>query len=205
MIRQIEPQLSVTMAVEEHAMAESLVVFTIGHSNHSPNHFLDLLRCHQIQAVVDIRSVPFSRYAPHFNSPALQLLLQQCDIQYVFAGEVLGGRPSDPMFYKTGAIPEGKADFLSIVDYPAIAQQPWFQRGVQRLVDIASTRATAIMCSEENPLRCHRHHLIENSLRDRDAKVVHIRRDGTLEIIGPEDTEPAEVPPPQLALAGFDE
>ena len=78
-------------------MAESLVVFTIGHSNHPPNRFLDLLECHQIQAIVDVRSVPFSRYAPHFNGPELQLLLQQCGIQYVFAGEVLGGRPSDPM------------------------------------------------------------------------------------------------------------
>jgi uncharacterized protein (DUF488 family) len=193
------------MAMEEHAMAESLVVFTIGHSNHPSDRFLDLLECHQIQAVVDVRSVPFSRFAPHFNGPELQLLLGQRGIQYVFAGEVLGGRPSDPMYYKTGAIPEGKADYLSIVDYPAIAQQPWYQRGVQRLVDIAATRATAIMCSEENPLRCHRHYLIENSLRDRDAKVVHIRRDGTLEMIGSEETEPAAVQSPQLALAGFGE
>jgi uncharacterized protein (DUF488 family) len=158
---------------------------------------LDLLRRHQIQAVVDVRSVPFSQYAPHFNRPELQSLLQQCGIQYVFAGEVLGGRPSDPMYYKTGAIPEGKADYLSLVDYPAIAQQPWYQRGLQRLVDIAITRPTAIMCSEEDPLRCHRHHLIENSLRDRDAKVVHIRRDGT-----PEEID-AEAPTPQLALVGF--
>jgi uncharacterized protein (DUF488 family) len=193
------------MAMEEHAMAESLVVFTIGHSNHPSDRFLDLLECHQIQAVVDVRSVPFSRFAPHFNGPELQLLLGQRGIQYVFAGEILGGRPSDPMYYKTGVIPEGKADYLSIVDYPAIAQQPWYQRGVQRLVDIAATRATAIMCSEENPLRCHRHYLIENSLRDRDAKVVHIRRDGTLEMIGSEETEPVAVQSPQLALAGFGE
>ena len=186
-------------------MAESLVVYTIGHSNHSPNRFLDLLRCHQIQAVVDVRSVPFSRFAPHFNGPELQLLLEQRGIQYVFAGEVLGGRPSDPMYYKTGAIPEGKADYLSIVDYSTIAQQPWYQRGVQRLVDIAATRATAIMCSEENPLRCHRHHHLESSLRDRDANVVHIRRDGTLEMISSEETEPAAVQSPQLTLAGFDE
>jgi uncharacterized protein (DUF488 family) len=191
------------MAVEEHAMAESPVIFTIGHSNHSSDRFFDLLERHQIQAVVDVRSVPFSRFAPHFNGPELQLLLEQRGIQYVFAGEVLGGRPSDPIYYKNGAIPEGKADYLSIVDYPAIAQQPWYQRGVQRLVDIAATRSTAIMCSEENPLRCHRHHLIENSLRDRDAKVVHIRRDGTLETIRSEETEPTAVQSPQLALTGF--
>lgn len=184
-------------------MAESLVVYTIGHSNHPPDHFLDLLHRHQIQAVVDVRTSPYSRFAPHFTGNALRLLLQQHDIQYVFAGENLGGRPSDPMYYRDGVVPEGKADYLNLVDYPAIARQEWFQRGVQRLLDIAATRVTAIMCSEENPLRCHRHHLIEGSLCEREATVVHIRKDGSLETVDPGAGE-EEAPSPQLALAGFD-
>lgn len=186
-------------------MAESFLVFTIGHSNHPPDRFLDLLERHSIQAVVDVRSVPYSRFAPHFNGPEIQMLLQQRGIQYAFAGEVLGGRPSDPMCYRDGVIPKGKADYLSLVDYPAIAQQRWFQRGVQRLLDIAATRATAIMCSEENPVRCHRHHLIEGSLRERGATVVHIRRDGALETVEPGEAGATAIPSPQLALTGFSE
>lgn len=191
------------MDCEEDAMAESLVVYTIGHSNHPADHFLELLSRHQIQAVVDVRTSPYSRYTPHFNDTALQPLLHQHGIEYVFAGNALGGRPSDPAYYIAGVVPEGKGNYLKLVDYPAIAQQDWFQRGVQRLLDIARTRATAIMCSEEDPQRCHRHHLIEGSLRAQGASVVHIRKDGSLETIDPGET--SEASPPQLVLLGFDQ
>ena len=182
-------------------MAESLVVYTIGHSNPPADDFLELLGRHQVQAVVDVRTSPYSRYTPHFNGKALPPLLHQHGIEYVFAGNVLGGRPSDPAYYKAGVVPEGKSNYLKLVDYPAIARQEWFQCGIQRLLDIAGTRATAIMCSEEDPQRCHRHHLIEGSLRERGASVVHIRKDGSLQTIAP--GEPEEASPPQLALLGF--
>ena len=183
-------------------MAESLVVYTIGHSNHPADHFLALLSSHQIQAVVDVRTSPYSRYTPHFNSTALQTLLPQHGIEYVFAGNVLGGRPSDPALYKAGVVPEdGKGNYLKLVDYPAVARQEWFRRGIQRLLDIAGTRAAAVMCSEEDPRRCHRHHLIQGALRERGASVLHIRKDGSLETIDPEAA--SGKPPPQLALHGF--
>jgi uncharacterized protein (DUF488 family) len=188
---------------EEDAMAESLVVYTIGHSNHPADLFLELLSRHQIQAVIDVRTSPYSRFTPHFAGKALHPLLQQHGIEYVFAGEVLGGRPSDPAFYKAGVVPEGKGNYLKLVNYPAIVRQEWFQRGIQRLLDIAKTRATAIMCSEEDPQRCHRHHLIEGPLRERGASVVHIRKDGSLETIEPGETSKASAP--QLALFGFSE
>jgi uncharacterized protein (DUF488 family) len=188
---------------EEDAMAESLVVYTIGHSNHPADHFLELLSRHQIQAVIDVRTSPYSHYTPHFTGKALQPLLRQHSIEYLFAGEVLGGRPSDAALYKAGVVPEGKGNYLKLVDYSAIARQEWFQRGIQRLLDIAGTRATAVMCSEEDPQRCHRHHLIEGSLRKRGATVLHIRKDGSLETIDPKETSDASSP--QLALLGFGE
>jgi uncharacterized protein (DUF488 family) len=199
----IEPRISATMVSEECQMAEPILIFTIGHSNHPADHFLGLLQRHQIQAVIDVRTSPYSRFAPHFNGRALEQLLDPHGIEYVFAGEVLGGRPTDPMYYRTGVVPVGKADYLNLVDYPAVAQQRWYQRGVQRLLDIAATRLTAIMCSEEDPLRCHRHHLIENSVRGRGASVVHIRKDGSLTTVAPGLTE-AMQESPQLALSGFD-
>ena len=163
-------------------MGDKMRVYSVGHSNLSTNVFLALLEKFGIQTVVDVRSAPYSRFAPHFNQSCLNRLLNEHGIQYFFAGKVLGGRPTDPDCYRTGVVPEGKADYLTLVDYPAVARQDWYQRGVKRLLDIAAKQATAVMCSEEDPHRCHRHHLIEPSLREHGVELLHIRRNGSLEI-----------------------
>ena len=172
-------------------MEVSSVIYTIGHSNHTAESYLALLCEHNIEVVVDIRSIPYSRYCPHFTGPNLEMLLQAHDIDYTFAGEYLGGRPRLPEFYKSRTIPTGKADYLKLVDYDAVAQASWFQRGLRRLLEISETARTAIMCSEENPLQCHRHHLIETSLRDLGTRVIHIRRNGALEELTHEDASNA--------------
>ena len=84
-------------------------LFTIGHSNHSPEKFLELLQLHGITALADVRSAPYSRYLPHFNQSALQSLLQNSDIRYVFLGKELGARPDNPNCYL-----EGKAIYEKI-------------------------------------------------------------------------------------------
>lgn len=182
-------------------MGQNLTVHTIGHSNHSIEEFVALLKKYAIQVVVDVRSAPYSRFAPHFNQTSLELLLNENDLQYLFAGKFLGGRPTDPACYRDGVVPVGKADYLALVDYPAVAQQEWYQRGVRRLLDIAAEQATAVMCSEEDPRRCHRHHLIEHSLREHGVSVQHIRRNGMLD---PTETDPSPSPAAQLALQGID-
>jgi uncharacterized protein (DUF488 family) len=115
---------------------------------------------------------------PSFN---LRRRLKRAGIGYAFAGEKLGGRPTDPGLYKRGAAPAGHADFPTLVDYPAVARQPSFQAGVDRLLELAAAGPTAMMCSEEDPNRCHRHHLIAQELLRRGVPVAHIRRDGRLE------------------------
>jgi uncharacterized protein (DUF488 family) len=160
-------------------------VYSIGHSNLSSDAFLDLLQLFSIDALVDVRSSPYSQYLPHFNRPELQHFLNANSIEYLFAGEFLGGRPQDPQLYKAREIPEGKADYLNLVDYPAVARTAHFRRGLQRLMDVAKQRTVAIMCSEEDPLQCHRHHLIANELDLRNIAVVHIRKSGILEPFQP--------------------
>ena len=184
-------------------MTEHLAVYTIGHSNHSGDTFLALLREHGVQAVVDVRSAPYSQFAPHFNRSNLSLLLGKEGIKYLFAGKVLGGRPTDPACYRAGVVPEGKADFLTLVDYPTVARQEWYRRGVRRLLDIATEQVTAVMCSEEDPRRCHRHHLIEPSLSEQGIELRHIRRNGAFETFGTIDTEASSAGVEQLALNEF--
>jgi len=160
-------------------------VYTVGHGNAPIEEILRLLAALQIGRLVDVRSVPFSRWTPQFNRDALEQTLAEGEPRYVFAGDYLGGRPTDPTCYLAGVLPEGEADYLSLVDYAEVARRPWYQRGLARLIELAAERPTAIMCSEEDPLRCHRHHLIAQSLLERGIDVRHIRRGGELEVALP--------------------
>jgi uncharacterized protein (DUF488 family) len=156
-------------------------MYTIGHSNLSADEFVAVLLAHQIRKVVDVRTAPHSRYSPQFNRLSLDQILSEAGFDYVFAGESLGGRPSDPACYKNGQLPPAKADFLKLVDYNAVAKQSWYLRGIDRLLQIAGEDRTAIMCSEEDPNRCHRHHLITQTLLEKGVEVWHIRKSGDCE------------------------
>jgi uncharacterized protein (DUF488 family) len=151
-------------------------IYTIGHSNKSVDDLLSMLRENGIETVVDVRSAPYSRFAPQFNREPLSTALKGAGIEYRFAGKHLGGRPSDPTCYKSGQLPTGKADYLNEVDYAEVARRPWYRDAIDHLVKIAEERPTVIMCSEEDPVKCHRHHLIGKTLRERGIKVDHLPR-----------------------------
>jgi hypothetical protein len=183
-------------AQQAAAPEPALTIFTIGHSNLDPDTFLALLRHHRLETLVDVRSAPYSRFAPHFSRGAIDGLLDDAGIHYVWAGDVLGGRPDDPACYRGGVVRRGN------VDYEAMARRSSYQEGVAHLVEHAGQWATVVMCSEEDPRHCHRHRLIEQSLRAHEAVVLHIRRDGTLETIAPEEMHPDEARVAQLMLTG---
>lgn len=147
------------------------VVYTIGHSNHSLERFVELLRRHDIQLVVDVRSYPYSRYVPHFNRETLQKALKAQGIHYLFRGKLLGGRPKEQEFYNQ------KGEVL----YEHLAKAPFFKKGLDEVFQIASSRKLALMCSEENPHSCHRFLLIGKELLKRGVKVFNILGDGSLE------------------------
>jgi uncharacterized protein (DUF488 family) len=172
-------------------------MLTIGHSNQEAEAFLSLLRLPGVRCVVDVRSAPYSRYAPQFNRGALRARLEAAGLRYVWAGDVLGGRPDDPICYRDGVIRPGN------LDYEAVARQAWYQQGIEQLLKEMADGPTVVMCSEEDPRRCHRHRLIEPSLRELGVTVLHIRGDGALETIAPGEGEGDEVSTAQLALAGL--
>ncbi len=155
-------------------------LYTIGHGNHSFEKFVQLLDDHGIMILVDVRSAPYSRYNPQFNKDDLQHRLQEHWIEYAYAGKYLGGRPTDPGLYKNKMLPQGDVDFLHEVDYPEIMKRAWFQKAIEQLLEMADQQTTAIMCSEEDPSKCHRHHLIARYLHGNhpEVEVQHIRGDG---------------------------
>ena len=157
-------------------------LLTIGHSNHSLSKFIGLLEENGVMVLVDVRTAPMSRYNPQFNRDNLEVELPQHGIQYAFAGKYLGGRPSDPTCYKSRKLPAEGVDYLHEVDYPEVMGREWFIKGIDRLLEMADEQVTAIMCSEEDPAQCHRHHLIARYLMREhpEVKVSHVRGDGTV-------------------------
>lgn len=162
-------------------LTEPLTIYTIGHSNVAADTLIELLERYRIAVIVDVRSVPYSQYTPQFNREALIVSLRESGIEYRFAEEYLGGRPKDTTCYRSDASPKSRSDYLKLVDYEEVAKRPWYQHGINRLMHIAASQRTAIMCSEENPEDCHRHHLIAQTLISRGLPVIHIRHRGAIE------------------------
>ncbi len=162
-------------------LSSILTVYTIGHSNVSDTVIISMLQKYRIRVLVDVRSSPYSQYNPQFNREVFRKTLMADHINYRYAGAYLGGRPKDPTCYKDKRLPDVHSDYLHLVDYPALMQQESFIKGIDCLIELATQSSIALMCSEEDPQKCHRHHLIGVYLtRQRGVKVMHIRGDGTL-------------------------
>lgn len=147
-----------------------LELFTIGHSIHSVERFVDLLKTHGVTALCDVRSSPYSRYTPQFNRESLKDALTGQRIIYLYLGAELGPRSSDPTCYENGK-----------VQYNLLAGKDLFQQGLGRLRKGMTTHRIALMCAEKDPLTCHRMLLICRNLRGDDIIIRHILEDGSLE------------------------
>lgn len=153
-------------------MSESLYpVFTVGHSNHPAETFINLLLRHGIDEVADVRSAPYSRYTPHFNYEPLQQALDDIGVAYAYLGGELGGRPSDRSCYDA----DGR------VRYDRVAETTQFDDGVRSVIRAADERRVALLCTEKEPLECHRTLLVARALAVRGVAVSHILADGGLE------------------------
>ncbi len=145
-------------------------LFTIGHSTHELKAFLDLLKLHNVQAIADVRSQPYSSRFPRYNKEALEQSLKENHIRYVFLGKELGARREEDCCYV-----EGQAK------YELVARTGAFERGIQRVLHGLSKYRLALLCSERDPLTCHRTILVCKHLRGRGFDIEHILADGTRE------------------------
>jgi len=157
-------------------------LYTIGHSNYPIDGFLHLLQAHGVSLLADVRSTPYSRFNPQFNRNGLQKALSGQQIEYEYLGDSLGGRPKDPTCYLHHAIPKQSKDYLHEVNYAEVMKRPWFIQGIRQLLELADMKTTAIMCSEEDPARCHRHHLIARYILSTypEEHIYHIRKDARI-------------------------
>jgi uncharacterized protein (DUF488 family) len=143
------------------------LIYTIGHSTHPWPAFVEILQAHRVKAIADVRQFPGSRRFPHFNAETMAVELPRAGIEYL-SFKSLGGRrkamvDSPNMGWRHPAF-RGYADFM---------QTPGFVAGIESLEIATAKQATAIMCSEAVPWRCHRS-LIADALLVRGWKVLDI-------------------------------
>ena len=144
-------------------------IYTIGHSVHSPEHFVALLRRHKIDRLCDVRSHPYSRNT-QFNRENLARDLNAAGMRYLFLGAELGARSNDPSCYDHGK-----------VRYDKLARTALFQQGLARILSEAVASRIALVCAEKDPLDCHRTILIAPHILMAGFDVQHILADGALE------------------------
>ncbi len=147
-------------------------IWTIGHSNHDSDRFLELLKKHRISAIADVRSSPYSQYTDQFNREILQHTLRSKNIAYVFLGHELGAQRGSLDCYRNDQ-----------VCFDRVAATELFQRGLERLRRGADKYRLAIMCTEKDPITCHRMILVARqvSLHHSDMVIRHIRETGESE------------------------
>jgi uncharacterized protein (DUF488 family) len=150
-------------------MNSTPTILTIGHSRHSLERFLALLAAAEVTAIADVRSVPMSRFSPHFNKSALAASLAEQGIDYMFLGQELGGRPA-----RADLFTQGRAD------YQKMAASAEFRAGLAKLIEAAGESRLAAMCSEADPLDCHRCLLVGRALAATGANVAHILASGEI-------------------------
>jgi uncharacterized protein (DUF488 family) len=145
-------------------------LFTIGHSNIPLDRFITLLQQAGVDMVVDVRSVPHSRWCPWFSQNQLAPRLAAEGLSYAFEGDALGGRPRDEQLFRDSA-----------ADYEAMAKRPYYQDTLARVAAEARRSRICLMCAEREPLDCHRCLLVARSLAEHGLTVGHILHDGPIE------------------------
>ena len=146
-------------------------IFTIGYSTYSLESFLRVLEKYSINAIADVRSIPYSKFKPDFNRDFLEGYLSKKKMAYVFLGDNCGARINAPECYV-----DGKAD------YHLIAEHPTFREGLKRLRSgINNKYRIVLMCAEADPVNCHRSILVCRNLRFSEIRIKHILKDGSVE------------------------
>lgn len=145
-------------------------IFTLGYSGTPIDRFVSLLLSHKIEVLCDVRSVPYSRVRPEFSRRDLKQSINQAGIKYHFFGDALGARPKERSVYVGGQ-----------AVHNLIAQTSFFQAGLDRLKKGAAEHNLVLLCSEKDPIECHRAILVCRHLPEIKSIISHIHTNGRVE------------------------
>ena len=147
-----------------------MLIYTIGHSRHNIDNFIELLKRNGINCICDVRSMPYSKFAEQFNQNNLKDELKKNNIEYLFFGDEFGARRKEPDLYTNGK-----------VDFEKVAHDAKFINGIKRIEKgIRKGYKIALMCAEKDPIECHRTILVARNLDLNGFEVNHILDDGCI-------------------------
>lgn len=147
-----------------------MLIYTIGHSRHNIEYFIELLKRNDINCICDVRSMPYSKFAEQFNQNNLKDELKKNNIEYLFFGDEFGARRKEPNLYTNGK-----------VDFEKVAHDSKFINGIKRIEKgIRKGYKIALMCAEKDPIECHRTILVARNLDLNGFEVNHILEDGSV-------------------------
>jgi len=147
-------------------------LYTIGHSVHSVERFIDMLNNYDINCLIDVRSTPYSRFASQYNISEIKKILKNNQKHYIFMGEEFGARRSDKTLY----------DSSGVLDFNKVIMSNLFQSGVRRVkTGLDKGFNIAFMCTEKDPVDCHRSILVGRAFNDEKYDVFNIHEDGSTE------------------------
>jgi uncharacterized protein (DUF488 family) len=139
-------------------------VYTIGYSGYKPDEFIIELLRRNINVLIDIRSVPYSKYRSDYNKEALQAMLETQNIKYRNYAQEFGARQTDQKYYTDGKL-----------DFEKFASSDAFLDGIEKVKSASNLGFTvALMCAEKEPEKCHRAILVARMLRDNGFEIRHI-------------------------------
>lgn len=150
----------------------SNIIYTVGHSTMPVDDFIKLIKMHDIDCIVDVRSTPYSQYAPQFNQAEIIYALKKAGVAYIYMGKELGARRDDATLYDE----DGRLNFEKT------AASPSFKSGIDRIMQgIKKGYTIALMCTEKDPMDCHRCILVGRKINNlENCYVENILSDGSL-------------------------
>ncbi len=150
---------------------EEKLIYTIGHSNHPIDYFLELLNYKSITCIVDVRSIPASSYNPQYNKENLRNFLKNHNVFYMHFGEEFGAKHTEAELL----------DSFGKVDFDKVRKTQKFLDGVNRLNNgLDKGYNISLMCSEADPFDCHRFSMVSYYLVRNGFNVDHILKDKTV-------------------------
>ena len=149
-------------------------IYTVGHSTRSHAELIELLRENDIELLLDIRRIPYSRHNPQFNREEMVKVMPPTGIRYEHCTELGGVKPSQEVIDRAKSCSERSRGFAGYME-----SEP-FKRGLEHALMLASESRVALMCAESDPSHCHRF-WVADALAARGIAVKHIIRPGKVE------------------------
>ena len=146
-------------------------LYTIGHSTHPIKKFIDLLKLHNINYVIDVRSTPYSKYAQEYDKDNISQILMNNNISYAFMGRYFGARQDNKLLYNN----------QGYLDFEKVSASDFFNIGLQNVIKGMENNRIALMCLEKKPIDCHRAILVANAFYIQGLSVKHILENGNIE------------------------